>query len=321
MLPGTTRKIIEIVEEHSGKKCGIDFGVCVNPEFLREGNAYSDIKNPDRIIIGAYDKKSGDILEELYTQIYGTKYTNIIRTNTVNAELIKYTNNAFLALKISFINTIANICSKTTEADVGVIAHAIGLDHRISPAYLRAGIGYGGSCFKKDIQAFIKFSETLKVDHDLLNSIEKVNDQQPFQAIILAESLIGSLDEKTISVLGLAFKPNTDDMRNAVSIPLIKKLISNNVKVKVYDPIAMENAKQFFGASVQYCKSMNECLTGSDCCLLVTEWDEFKSITPNKLKSLMHVPAIVDGRRLLDPNQFKENNIKFSAIGLGVGPQ
>ena len=281
VLPGTTEKTIKpIIETHSGKRCGTDFGLCMNPEFLREGTALHDTLNPDRIVIGEHDKKSGDILEALYRDFYEEKIPSIIRTNLPTAELIKYASNAFLATKISFINTIANICEKTPGADVKTVAQAMGLDKRIGPLFLNAGLGYGGSCFPKDVKALIAQAKNLGYQLTLLEEVENVNKTQPLKAVQFCKEHLGDLKGRHIAILGLAFKPDTDDMREARAIPIINQLIKEGANVTAYDPVAMLIAKTIFKNKIQYATSAISCLKNADCCILVTEWDEFKKLKP-----------------------------------------
>jgi UDPglucose 6-dehydrogenase len=317
VVPGTTEKLVKpVIEKHSGKHCGVDFGLCMNPEFLRQGLAIHDTLNPDRIVIGEYDQKSGDVLESLYRDSYGEKTPPIIRTNLSTAELIKYASNAFLATKISFINTIANICQKTPGIDVAIVAKAIGLDKRIGPLFLNAGLGYGGSCFPKDVKALIAHSKTLGYNPELLEAVENVNENQPYKAIQLCKDLLGDLKGKQIAILGLAFKPDTDDMREARSIPLINQLLNEGANVTAYDPLAISNAKSIFGDKIKYASSAIECLTNADCSIIVTEWDEFKQLKPEDFTKNMKQPILIDGRRIYNPKEFSQK-LKFTAIGLG----
>ena len=318
VIPGTTENVIKpILEESSGKKCGIDFGLCVNPEFLREGSALHDFFNPDRIVIGEYDRKSGDVLETLYREFYAEKMPPMIRTTPVNAELIKYANNAFLAVKISFINTIANICERIPGADVTVVAKGIGLDKRIGPSFLNAGLGYGGSCLPKDLRALIQYSKSLGYEPKLLEAVESVNNSQPRRAIELCKKLLGELKGKRVAILGLAFKPNTDDVREAPSIMIIRQLLKEGAKVVAYDPAAIPNAKAIFKDDIEYASSAIECLKNADCCILVTEWEEFKKLKPEDFIQNMRTPILLDGRRLFDSEEFSRK-IRFMAIGLGI---
>jgi UDPglucose 6-dehydrogenase len=314
---GTTEKTIKpIIETRSGKRCGTDFGLCMNPEFLREGSALHDTLNPDRIVIGENDKKSGDILEALYRDFYEEKTPPIIRTNLPTAELIKYASNAFLATKISFINTIANICDKTPGVDVTTVAKAMGLDKRVSPHFLNAGLGYGGSCFPKDLKALIAYSKKLSYTPELLEAVENINEAQPYKAVQLCKKFSGSLKNKKIAILGLAFKPNTDDMREARSIPIINQLLKEGANVMAYDPAALENAKSIFKDKIEYASSATECIKNADCGILVTEWEEFKKLTPEDFIQNMKQPILIDGRRIYHPEEFGKK-LKFAAIGLG----
>jgi len=317
VLPGTTEKIVKpIIEKRSGKNCGVEFGLCMNPEFLREGSALQDTLNPDRVVIGEYDKKSGDILESLYRDFYVEKVPPIIRTNLATAELIKYASNAFLASKISFINFIANLCQKIPGADVKTVAEGMGLDKRIGPLFLNAGLGYGGSCFPKDVKALIAHSKSLGCDPSLLEAVEKINESQPYKAIELCKTFLGDLKDKKIAILGLAFKPNTDDMREARSIPIINQLLKEGAKITAYDPAAIENAKSIFKNKIVYASSAIKCIKGADCCILVTEWEEFKKLKSEDFVENMKQPILIDGRRIYNPEEFSKK-IKFAAIGLG----
>jgi UDPglucose 6-dehydrogenase len=318
VIPGTTENMVKpILERSSGRKCGVDFGLCANPEFLREGSALHDIFNPDRIVIGEYDKKSGDVLEALYREFYAEKMPPVIRTAPVNAELIKYASNAFLATKISFINTIANICERIPKADVTEVAKGVGLDRRIGPFFLNAGLGYGGSCLPKDLRALIQHSRSLGYEPKLLEAVESTNKNQPQRALELCKKLLGELRNKRVAILGLAFKPNTDDMREAPSIIIIRQLLKEGAKVVAYDPAAIPNAKAIFKEEIEYASSALECLRGADCCILVTEWEEFKKLKPEDFIHNMHTPILLDGRRIYDPEEFGRK-IKFTAIGLGT---
>jgi len=313
--PGTTSNIIKkIVEEKSGKKLG-QYGLCFNPEFLREGKALHDIFNPGRIIIGAVDKKSGKTLLDIYKKFYGEPMPPVLITSPINAELIKYANNVFLATKISFINMISQLCQRLPNADVKVVAEGIGMDKRIGREFLNAGLGWGGSCLPKDVKAFLKFGEEMGLRLKLVESIIEINELQIENAVKLAEDLVGGLNGKRISILGLAFKPGTDDVRESRAIRLIEELLKYNVRIKVHDPKALQKAKKILGDRVSYCKTVEECLTDSDLCILVTEWPEYKKLKQETLKKYMRKPALLDCRRLYNPEEFKE--IKFAAIGLG----
>jgi UDPglucose 6-dehydrogenase len=317
VTPGTTQNTVKpILEKHSNKQCGVHFGLCMNPEFLREGSALHDTLHPDRIVIGEYDEKSGDLLENMYQEFYEEKTLPIIRTNLSTAELIKYASNAFLATKISFINFIANLCQKIPGADVKIVAKGMGLDKRIAQSFLNAGLGYGGSCFPKDIKALIAYSKSLGCNHKLLQAVENINENQPHEAVQLCKNLLGNLKGKKIAILGLAFKPKTDDMREARSIPIINQLQKEGAKITAYDPVAMTNAKTIFGNKPKYAFSTIQCIKDSDCCIIVTEWEEFKKLTPEHFIKNMKQPILIDGRRIYNPEEFNEK-LKLAAIGLG----
>lgn len=294
IIPGTTKNvIIPLLEEYSGKKVGNDLGVAFNPEFLQEGAALSAYLNPDRIIIGAVDEQAGDITQMLYRD----SSAPVVRTDTTTAEMIKYASNAFLATKISYINEIANICKKL-GIDVYDVAKGISFDYRIGDRFLNAGIGFGGSCLPKDLRALISASST-KLDYNapLLRAVLDVNDTQALKIIEIAEQKLGILQGKKVAVLGLAFKPNTDDVRDAPAIRIITKLIEKGALVMTYDPKAIENAKAILPSGVEYCNSAREAISNSECILIVTEWDEFRD------ENLFKGKTVIDGRRVLNPRK------------------
>lgn len=317
VIPGTSQNVVKpALEEESKRKCGRDFGLCMNPEFLRQGSAFEDTINADRLVIGQFDNKSGETLEGFYKDFYGAKQPTTIRTSLATAELIKYASNSLLATKISYINMIANICEKIPGSDVTIVAKAMGLDRRIGPLFLDAGIGYGGSCFPKDVKALIACSKSLGYDPEILGSVESVNHKQPLKVIEMCEDLIGSLKGKQIAVLGLAFKPDTDDMREARVVPIIECFNKLGAKIVAYDPVAMPVAKTIFEETIQYAKSTKDCLKNADCAIIITEWPEFKKLKPEDFIKNMKHPALIDGRRIYNPNEFI-GKMKFAAIGLG----
>jgi UDPglucose 6-dehydrogenase len=317
VVPGTTQNVVlPLLERESGKKCDVDFGLCMNPEFLRQGSAFQDTLNADRVVIGSHDKQAGDKLEALYRDFYSIHVPPIIQTTLSTAELIKYASNAMLATKISFINTIANICEKIPGTDVKVVAEVMGLDKRIGPQFLDAGLGYGGSCFPKDVKALIACSEAFDYTPELLVATENVNKYQPLKAVEFCRQQLGTLKDKQIAVLGLAFKPDTDDLREARAIPIIAQLLAEGACIVAYDPVAFPTANVIFKNSIRYADSVVGCLKGADCCILVTEWSEFKKLTPDFFKAHMKQAILIDGRRIYDPQIFNKKLI-FSAIGLG----
>jgi len=288
----------------------------MSPEFLRQGSAFEDTMHTDRIVIGEYDKKSGDSLENLYKDFYGKNTPPIIRTTLSTAELIKYASNSLLATKISFINTMANLCEKIPGADVKIVAAAMGLDKRIGSLFLNAGLGYGGSCFPKDVKALIAHSRNLGYRLELLDAVESVNKAQPLKAVEFCKELLGNLKGKRVAILGLAFKADTDDMREARAIPIVNQLLEEGANVTAYDPVAVPIAKTIFENKIQYAASATACLKNADCCILVTEWDEFKKLKPEDFTKNMKQPVLIDGRRIYDPEEFSRK-MKFTAIGLG----
>jgi UDPglucose 6-dehydrogenase len=317
VVPGTTLGVVKpILEKESGLLCGKDFGLCMNPEFLRQGSAFQDTVNADRVVLGSFDKRSGDALESLYDAFYSPRVPPVIRTTLSTAELIKYASNAMLATKISFINTIANMCERIPEADVKVVAKAMGLDKRIGSLFLDAGLGYGGSCFPKDVKALIACSKSLGYTPELLESVENINHTQPLKAVEFCKKQLGSLKGRRIAILGLAFKPDTDDMREARVIPIINQLLKSDVNIAAYDPEATSTAKEIFGNKIEYASTALGCIKGADAAIVVTEWEEFKKLTPDDFVKSMNQPVLFDGRRIYDPEKYSEK-LRFQAIGLG----
>ena len=318
VTPGTSTKVVRpIIERESGKSPGSDLGLVSNPEFLREGNGLYDSEFPDRIVMGSNDDKAMDRLETLYRKFHGTSIPAVIRTTHENAELIKYASNAFLATKISFINTIATIAERIPGADVSTVARCIGLDSRIGSAFLNAGLGYGGSCFPKDIRALSRFSRLLGYAPRLVEETSEVNSRQAEKAIEFARRMLGSVRRKKAAILGLAFKPETDDIREAVSLRIIRRLLRMGAQITAYDPVAVDVVKQIFRNQIKYAQSAKQCITEADLAILVTEWKEFKRLTPNDFVSLMRTPVVFDGRRIYEPKEMQKAGICFSAIGLG----
>lgn len=289
-------------------------GIAVNPEFLREGSALDDLINPHLIVIGCSEDQNCKTLEKYYKQFY-KKIPEVINTDYTTAEMIKYSNNAFLATKISFINSIANICQKLPLVDVNTIASAIGKDPRIGPQFLQAGPGFGGSCLPKDLSALIKFTDKFHDLNSFFKAVENVNQLQTNQIIGMLKSMKLLDSKKTIAVLGLAFKKDTDDLREAVSIKLVKNLLKKQLNIRVHDPMAIENFKRIFGKKVSYFTKIEDCIKNAHCCIILTEWDEYKKLNPSLLKKNMKALNIIDARRILDPSLFQEFN--FQAIGLG----
>jgi UDPglucose 6-dehydrogenase len=285
------------------------FDVVSNPEFLREGCAINDFTHPDRIVLGVESLKAKQIMTNLYQPLNRP----ILVTNIKSAELIKHASNAFLATKISFINAVARICDKV-GADVKEVACGMGLDNRIGRYFLHAGIGYGGSCFPKDLDAFITIAEKLGYDFGILKAVRNTNQEQQAFVLQKIKDALWIIKDKTIAVLGLSFKPNTDDLRNSPGIDLINVLIQEGAKIKVYDPQAMEKAKKIL-KNVTFCKDAYHAASGSDCLILATEWNEFKELDFIKLKKKLKRALIFDGRNIYDPKLLR--GLGFTYIGVG----
>ncbi len=303
----TGDKVAKSIKAYNTHK--VDFDVVSNPEFLREGSAVNDFMHPDRIVIGAESERAKQIMQELYAPLKSP----IIFTDIKSAEIIKHASNSFLATKISFINAIANIC-EAAGADVEKVADGMGFDKRIGRSFLNAGIGYGGFCFPKDAEAFIMISEKLGCDFKLLKAVQDVNNEQRKHFVKKIEKALWILKNKTIGILGLAFKPNTDDMRFAPSIDIIADLQREGAKIKAYDPKAMEKAKNIL-KGVVYCNNPYEAAKDADALLIVTEWQEFKKLDFKKIKSLMRHPLIIDGRNIFDPEELKKEGFAYISVG------
>jgi len=292
VVPETTENIvIPIIEKASGKQVGVDVGAAMNPEFLREGKAVYDFKHPDKIVVGAADQRSDDLVSSLYSRLD----CEITHTNPRTAEMIKYANNAFLATKISFANEIGNICKKL-GIDTYQVMEAVGKDTRISSQFLNSGAGFGGSCFPKDVKAIIGKAKELGYEPVLLESAIEVNEKQPLLMIDMLESKVGPLKGKKISLLGLAFKNDTDDIRESRSIPVIKALIDKGAIVSSYDPMACDNMRKIY-PDIAYYDSAVQALENTDACLIMTEWKEFNSLC-SEFK-VMHRPLVIDGRNVI----------------------
>ncbi len=294
-------------------KKGHKFDVVSNPEFLREGSAINDFTHPDRIILGVESAKAKQIMTSLYQPLNRP----ILITNVKSAELIKHASNAFLATKISFINALSRICD-LVGADVKEVAQGMGLDNCIGRYFLHAGIGYGGSCFPKDLEAFITIAQKLGYDFGILKAVKNTNEEQKKFVLKKIKDALWIIKDKTIAVLGLAFKPNTDDLRNAPGIDLINALMQEGAKIKAYDPKAMEKAKKSL-KGVIFCKDSYQAAKGADCLIIATEWNEFKELDFVKLKKTLKRPLIIDGRNIYDPKLLKELGFTYIGIGRGNG--
>ncbi|OLC36855.1 MAG: hypothetical protein AUH84_00445 [Thaumarchaeota archaeon 13_1_40CM_4_38_7] len=311
--PGTTRDIIQpILEKQSRKKTGMGFGLLTNPEFLREGKAIDDTIKPHIVVIGGDDNESITKLRSFYLRLYRKKVP-IIVTNSQTAELIKYANNSFLATKISFINQMANICQAIHGTNIDDVARAIGLDPRIGNLFLRAGPGYGGSCLPKDLQTLISFSNRIGNNPTLLRAVQHTNSLQVENVARMIKNVLGSYEGKRITILGLSFKEDSDDIRESASIKIIKLLQKRHAKITVHDPKAIGNTERIFGDSIRYSQSVHDALKGSECAVIMTPWNEYRKIT-NKDIVVMKRRIIIDSRRQLDKDKIKA---EYHAVGLG----
>ena len=288
----------------------VEFDVVSNPEFLREGSAIEDTLRPDRIVIGAPSQQVAMTLLELYAQLGRP----MIITDVPSAEMIKYASNAFLAAKVSFINAIANIC-ELAGADVTQVMKGLGLDPRIGTAFLQAGLGFGGACLPKDIESLVQTAATLGYDFKLLKSVADINRERALHFVEGMRKALGSLDDKVVAVLGLAFKPNTDDMREAKSVEVVTLLHEAGATIKAYDPVATENARKLLPPGVTYCASPYEAAEKADALALLTEWNEFKFLNLERLRSLMRRPVIFDGRNLYEPERMRRVGFEYHSIG------
>lgn len=288
-----------------------NFSVVSNPEFLREGSAIQDFLKPDRIVLGVEDERAKKVMLDIYSSIQAPK----IITDLKNAEMIKYTANAFLATKISFINEIANLCEKV-GADIKQIAQGVGLDKRIGPYFLRAGIGYGGSCFPKDIEGLKSIGDRHRYKLKLLNAVIEVNNNQQKIFIKKIRETLKKIRGKTIGIWGLAFKPLTDDIRKSPAIAIVKRLLKMGYKIQVYDPKAMENAKRELSQkNIRFCRSPLEAAKNADVLALLTDWPEFSKIDLRKIKSIMRYPYFLDGRNQFEPEKIKKIGFYYEGIG------
>ena len=306
---GTSRKVHDVVQRETKHP----FSVVSNPEFLKQGAAIDDFMKPDRVVIGAEDQRAIDLMLELYAPFTRTG-APIMVMDCASAELTKYAANAMLATRISFMNEVANLC-EAVGGDVDHVRKAIGSDTRIGTSFLFPGCGYGGSCFPKDVQAMIRFASDGGYQFRILQSVDEVNKAQKTRLFAKIKKQLGSVKGKTIAVWGLAFKPNTDDMREAPAIPLIEALLSAGAKVQAYDPEAMAVARGIFGNRISFASSNYDALKGADALVIVTEWSTFRRPDFNRMRSLMRTPVIFDGRNLFTPAQMKDNGFAYHSIG------
>lgn len=306
---GTGNRVRRIIEQH--RREPHDFDVVSNPEFLREGSAVHDTLYPDRIVIGTDNPRTAMKIVELYAPLERP----MLITNLATAEVIKYASNTFLALKISYINAIADLCERV-GADVVQVAKAMGYDPRIGAHFLQAGLGFGGSCFPKDVQAFAHTIQQLGLDPTLYTTVLAINEARPRQFVQRIAERLSRLNGKTVGLLGLAFKPNTDDIREARSIEVIRYLLQEGATVRAYDPVAMPNMQAIY-PHITYCKNAYEVAEGADALALITEWNEFKQLNFERIRNLMRQPNLFDGRNLYDPQRIRKYGFYYYGVGRG----
>lgn len=325
VVPGTTdRVVLPLLQAESRKSAGADFGVGMNPEFLREGEAVDDFLHPDRLVLGGLDERTRDVMQALYAPFAGVP---VVRTGNRTAEMIKYAANSLFATLISFSNEIANLCAALGQSDVVDVMRGVHLDRRLTPVlqdgtrvvpgfttYLEAGCGFGGSCFPKDVRALVAHGRAAGVPMDVLEAVVRVNDAQPERVMALLDRNFGSLRGVRVAVLGLAFKPHTDDVRESPSLPVVRALRSRGATVTAYDPVAMAQAEKHLGASgagVTWCDDMNAAVHDVDAIAVMTRWEEFQGL-PELLADVHPQPVVVDGRRMLD----RDRIARYEGIGL-----
>ncbi|MBM4147208.1 MAG: UDP-glucose/GDP-mannose dehydrogenase family protein [Nitrospira sp.] len=307
---GTGEKLREIISRNL--KGRIEFDIVANPEFLREGSAIEDFMRPNRVVIGAKSQQAIAIMRDLYKPLYLIE-TPIVITNIETAELIKYASNSFLATKISFINEMAGLCEKV-GADVHMVAKGMGLDQRIGPKFLHPGPGYGGSCLPKDTNALVRMAEEHDIRLEIVGAAIRVNENQKEQMVRKIKGAIGGLKGKTITILGLSFKPNTDDIRDAPSVFIIKSLLREKARIKAYDPISMKEAEKIL-PQVKYCKDAYDAMKGSHALVILTEWNQFRKLDIERIKKLLKEPFFFDFRNIYDPQKLRDKELQYYCVG------
>jgi UDPglucose 6-dehydrogenase len=306
---GTAAKVREVIRRETTHP----FSVVSNPEFLKQGAAIDDFMKPDRVVIGAEDPRGAELMKELYAPFTRTG-APVMLMDCASAELSKYAANAMLATRISFMNEVANVC-EATGANVDQVRRAVAADRRIGSSFLFPGVGYGGSCFPKDVKAMVRFAAEKDYHFSILEAVEGVNERQKLRLLTKMQSQLGSLKGKRIAVWGLAFKPRTDDMREAPAVPLISGILAAGAAVQAYDPEAMTVARGIFGSKVTFAESSYSALKGADALAIVTEWNEFREPDFERMKKLLRSPIIFDGRNLYNPDQIRAHGFTYLSIG------
>jgi UDPglucose 6-dehydrogenase len=309
---GTGQLIEKIIRERNGGQH--PFSVVSNPEFLREGSAIEDFMRPDRVVIGARDQQAIAIMKDIYSPLYRIE-TPFVITNVESSELIKYASNAFLATKITFINEVAELCERL-GADVHHVARGMGLDRRIGPKFLHPGPGYGGSCFPKDTHALAEIARKAGRPFEIVETVMAVNHRIKERAIDRVHSALGAdLSGTVIAILGLSFKPETDDMRDSASIPLVEALLAGGATVKAFDPVAMDRARELLPPEVEYCDDSYDAADGADAMVIVTEWNQFRSLDMRRIRDRLRQPIVIDLRNVYDPLKMREQGFRYTSVG------
>jgi len=321
VMPGTTETVVKpILEKRSGKQCGVDFGLCYNPEFIALGSVIKDLSSPDAVLIGESDTKSGDILSEVYKKVC-TNNPPIARMSPYNAEVAKLALNVFITTKISLANAFAEICEQLPGGDIDAVTKFLGLDSRIGPKYLKGGLGYGGPCFPRDNLAFIALAQQLNRQAWLQDATHRVNRHQNERIAKLIQQKLRGFKNKRIAILGITYKPNTDVVEASASLETAKKLLEKGASLRIYDPGGNGNARQVLGdKNVIYATSVRECLKGAQLCILATPWDEFKSLTPEDFIAYMETPLLLDCWRFYDREKFAAK-LGYFALGINSAPK
>jgi UDPglucose 6-dehydrogenase len=313
---GTGQLVEKVIRERSGGK--YPFSVVSNPEFLREGSAIEDFMRPDRLVIGARDPQAVAIMKDIYRPLYLIE-TPFVITNVESSELIKYASNAFLATKITFINEVAELCEKL-GADVHHVAKGMGLDRRIGPKFLHPGPGYGGSCFPKDTKAITDIARQAGRPFDIVDTVVSVNERIKLRMVDKIRAACGgSVKGLTVGVLGLAFKPETDDMREAAALPILHALAADGATLRAFDPAAMDNARELLPASIRYCADAYDAASGVDCLVILTEWNQFRSLDLDRLKAALRRPLVVDLRNVYEPERMRQAGFEYECVGRAAG--
>ncbi len=310
---GTTRRVERIIREHSREP--FHFEMASNPEFLREGSAIEDFMRPNRVVIGAESDQARAILRDLYSPLYLIE-TSFVMTDIHTSEVIKYASNAFLATKISFINEMANLCEKV-GADVHQVAKAMGLDQRIGSKFLHPGPGFGGSCFPKDTRAFAQTGRELGVPLELVETVIRVNQRQRERMVQKVEETVQGVKGKIMAVLGLTYKPNTDDIREAPAISIIQDLMERGARIRAYDPAGMENASHLLKGGIAFCADPYDAASGSHALLILTEWNQFRNLDFDRLKGLLLEPILLDFKNIYDPTRIRDKGFMYVGVGRG----